>query len=600
MCGLFLSVHLFAAEGVPGNTVGAKALVTDGHVIHDVGNLQNNVTNWGLIGSWPSATTPFSHAPSARWDGKDHLFAAGLWVGGTVLGERLVTTGQYAAEFRATEAPGDTIFATARGAPGGNRYPWSDPDDDGDGAEDEDPLDGVDNDGDGAIDEDFAAVSDQSYRCAMADDLAEIGTVYPDHNPLNLTIVQESHQWAGPLTDGFIGYEYTITNEGVVPIEDLHCGVFADFDVGGTPADDLAGSSLPGTLVRVSDGSFVPVNMAWARDAAAVDPASAYLGIVMCGIETNAASGVEGGMLDYHSVNHFVGNEAFGNGGDPTNDSERYELLSTPGRDPDPASIDKGDYRFLVSAPRIPVLAPGETVVFRFALVAGDLVPEGGIFGQAGEAVSTALGQDFDRDGDPANGAEFRVPWLRPEDVPVPAVTGRLMAGPVPGGIDLVFEIPYGGGGNVLIDRRETAGVPGRTWVLDGAAGSVMDDDACGWPRTYDLKARTAGDPDLILDTVEIPGPMFGALRLEAGPNPFNPRLNIEYTIPESGPARLEVLDLMGRVVKVLIDGPRPAGEDRIQWNGRDDTGREVASGVYLVRLSSDRAVTWQRVTLLR
>jgi len=593
--GLVLSSGPTAAEN-PMRTAGAKVLVTDGHVVHDVGLLQNNVTNFGLIGSRPTVPTPYSEAPSALWGGIDYLWAAGFWVGGVVLGETRVSTGQYEVEIMASDAPGDSIFATAFGAPGGNRYPWSGADDDGDGVEDEDPLDGLDNDGDGLVDEDFAACADQQFRCVMRDDTPLAVASYPDHVPMNLEVVQESYQWDDPLAADFIGYEYQVTNRGVTDIDGLHCGIFADFDIE-IASDDMAGS-WTGGYVQASDGSWVPVSLGYTRDAASSNPAPGWAGFVLCGTETDAAAGLAGSPLDLHSLNIFSGNDSFEHGGDPTNDSERYQLLGTPGVDPDPLPTAAADYRFLVSGPEVPTLAPGETVVFRFALVLGN--SESDLLTHAGEAVRTAIGEYYDRDGDPGNGAEFHVPWLRPEDAPVPAVTGRLKAGLTEDAVDLAFEVPYGGGGRALVARRPSTGVPARTWVPEGLAGRIVDDDPVGWPRTYDLKLAAEDGSDLLLDTVEVPGPLTAVQSLEAAPNPFNPRLTIRYAVPGSGSARLEVLDLRGREVRVLFDEDRPAGAGRIDWDGRDDAGRAMASGVYLLRLSTARAVTRARVTLVR
>ena len=575
-----------------------KVLVVDGHVSHTVGDLQNHVTNWGLIGSWPSVATPFSHAPSARWGGIDYLYAASLWVGGTVLGERLVTTGQYAMEFRSTEAPGDSIFATAQGAPQGTRFPWPGADDDGDGMEDEDPLDGLDNDLDGLVDEDFAAISDEHYRCVMADYLAEIIEIYPDHTPLNLEIVQESFQWDVPVGGDFIGYEYRVTNVGVVAISGLHCGIFSDFDIV-LPDDDMAGSwGGPGWLVRDPWGGFVPVSMGWMHDGAATGAAPGWVGFVMCGVETDAAAGFQGDPLGMHSLNLFSGNTSFENGGDPTNDKERYQLMHSPGRDPDSLPGQESDYRMLMSAPEILTLAPGETVIFRTALVIGDSFDA--MLGNAAEAVVTAIGKYYDRDGDPANGDEFHVPWIRPDEGPVPAVTGHLQAALNQNFVSLVFDVRHTGGGWTEVDRRETEGVPARSWFVEQESGSILDDDTVGWPRIYDLKLKSAGGPDLVLDTVEVVGPSMMPLMLKTSPNPFNPRLTIQYSLPVGGSARLEVIDLRGHVVQVLFDEFRPAGEDQTVWNGLDRRGQAAASGVYLVRLVTQEGFTDQRVTLLR
>src|SRR5690606_4911432 len=68
-------------------------------------------------------------------------------------------------------------------------------------------------------------------------------------------------------------------------------------------------------------------------------------------------------------------------------------------------------------------------------------------------------------------------------------------------------------------------------------------------------------------------------------PNPFAERATIGYRLEARGQATLEVFDLLGRRVRVLVDGEQNAGSHTAAWDGRDAAGRAVASGVYLVRL---------------
>ena len=68
-------------------------------------------------------------------------------------------------------------------------------------------------------------------------------------------------------------------------------------------------------------------------------------------------------------------------------------------------------------------------------------------------------------------------------------------------------------------------------------------------------------------------------------PNPFNSRVVLSFRIPGPSWARLEVLDSGGRSVRKVAEGPFRAGEHRFVWDGRDDGGGEVASGVYICRL---------------
>ncbi len=75
---------------------------------------------------------------------------------------------------------------------------------------------------------------------------------------------------------------------------------------------------------------------------------------------------------------------------------------------------------------------------------------------------------------------------------------------------------------------------------------------------------------------------------LAVAPNPFNPSTEIAFSLPAAGPARLEVYDLRGALVRVLANGSLPAGAQRVAWDGRDDAGQEVSSGTYLLRLETN------------
>jgi len=71
-------------------------------------------------------------------------------------------------------------------------------------------------------------------------------------------------------------------------------------------------------------------------------------------------------------------------------------------------------------------------------------------------------------------------------------------------------------------------------------------------------------------------------------PNPFNPNTIIRYSLPEKTHVRLKVFDTLGREVRVLFDGEQLRGEQQTSWNGRDNSGRLVASGVYFYRIETD------------
>ncbi|MCB1184611.1 hypothetical protein KDM41_14370 [bacterium] len=73
---------------------------------------------------------------------------------------------------------------------------------------------------------------------------------------------------------------------------------------------------------------------------------------------------------------------------------------------------------------------------------------------------------------------------------------------------------------------------------------------------------------------------------LVAAPNPFNPRTQLRFELPEAGPVRLRVLDLRGRVVRRLVEESRPAGPLVALWSGEDDAGRPQPGGLYLAELA--------------
>lgn len=83
-------------------------------------------------------------------------------------------------------------------------------------------------------------------------------------------------------------------------------------------------------------------------------------------------------------------------------------------------------------------------------------------------------------------------------------------------------------------------------------------------------------------------------------PNPFNPQTVITFALPAATDVALRVYDLRGRLVRVLVDGPCAAGYHDVTWDGRDDTGGEVASGVYVYRLETRGACDSRRLVVVR
>ena len=94
--------------------------------------------------------------------------------------------------------------------------------------------------------------------------------------------------------------------------------------------------------------------------------------------------------------------------------------------------------------------------------------------------------------------------------------------------------------------------------------------------------------------------PSNSRVALSAYPNPFNPHLTITFSLPSDTHGSLVVHDVSGRQVRVLQDGQYTQGFNVVVWNGKDDHGIEVASGVYFVQLTTNKHQEAKKVVLIR
>lgn len=505
-CIFLTASSSLAVSQKTGPTSADKYFVIDGHVRHDVGALHNHVSNIGMIGAAPYSNAPYSGAPSGRWpgaSGTDFLWSGGLWLGGVVEGEKRVSAGGWYSVLFPGSTVQDSIYQLHEGIAAGARFPSPGADDDGDGLVDEDPANGHDDDGDGLVDEDFAAISQQHFRCEMRDDTELAIYSYPDHKPLGLSIVQDSYQWDLPLITNAIGYEFTITNEGVESVQDVYLGMFGDFDI-----DDYAANRAGywEGVVEASNGQSYPVSVAYMHDGTVNNPGVGYEGWLLLGHSADPTGIYAPEEVGVNAYRQFT----FGDS--PNGDSEQYQAMSL--KVTDPPSADPGDYRILTSSGPFPTLLPGESLKYQVALVAGGTLEE--LKSNSAEMMACFQGRMFEVEGE-----AVRVHWI-PVDEAIVAVN------------------------------------PGQ---------------------------NPSGMPNLALT---------------AYPNPFNPRLEIRYAAHQEGILRLQIFDMRGRLVRSLVNGATPAGEGRIFWDGLNDQGRSVASGVYQLKLKSGGSLVQRRVTLVR
>jgi hypothetical protein len=118
----------------------------------------------------------------------------------------------------------------------------------------------------------------------------------------------------------------------------------------------------------------------------------------------------------------------------------------------------------------------------------------------------------------------------------------------------------------------------------------------------YELQGREPGGDWMLLRSEELnietaPGPV---LSLRAHPNPFNPSTRLSFDLPTEGKVSLAIYDLAGRHLALIHEGSLPAGPAAFEWEGRDDQGRPLASGVYFARLGHSGGNLRTKLVMIR
>ncbi len=83
-------------------------------------------------------------------------------------------------------------------------------------------------------------------------------------------------------------------------------------------------------------------------------------------------------------------------------------------------------------------------------------------------------------------------------------------------------------------------------------------------------------------------------------PNPFNPETNISFYIPEKSEVNLTVYNILGQKVRTLVDGPLESGPHTVTWNGKNESGSMVASGIYFYKLNAGDNTVTKKMSMLK
>lgn len=143
-------------------------------------------------------------------------------------------------------------------------------------------------------------------------------------------------------------------------------------------------------------------------------------------------------------------------------------------------------------------------------------------------------------------------------------------------GLDVGDDMDGDGMSEIVFSRGSTRG--GETapaiFIMEGSLKPVGIEDGDGVVRSFKL--------------------------LQNYPNPFNPETSITFSLPVAGVVQLDIFNLLGQKVRTLVNGLREASVHTVQWNGKNDAGVQVPSGLYFYRIKAEGFTDTKRMLLLK
>ena len=109
--------------------------------------------------------------------------------------------------------------------------------------------------------------------------------------------------------------------------------------------------------------------------------------------------------------------------------------------------------------------------------------------------------------------------------------------------------------------------------------------------KVFQIISTLASDSRIVLKNYKL---------YSAFPNPFNPSTKIQYSLPIRGKVDLRVFDLQGRLVNKLVSSIQDPGLKTVEWNGKDDLGNSISSGVYFYKIVSNNYVDSKKVIYIK
>jgi len=136
----------------------------------------------------------------------------------------------------------------------------------------------------------------------------------------------------------------------------------------------------------------------------------------------------------------------------------------------------------------------------------------------------------------------------------------------------------------------------GDNLYLTGAFTSTGGQPSVGFAMWTGDPTQFSGSLSSTNEASMMPARLLG----NAYPNPFNPNTMVAFVVPEPSHIQIGIYDLKGNMVRNLVDESFIAGSYGRPWNGVDNSGRDLPSGIYFARMTSGNAVESVKLTLVR
>jgi len=140
------------------------------------------------------------------------------------------------------------------------------------------------------------------------------------------------------------------------------------------------------------------------------------------------------------------------------------------------------------------------------------------------------------------------------------------------------------------------------SFVEETTSTSWLDPDFGGSGLYYSVTAVDNAGNESDPASASLPeSPLAAASALHQNvPNPFNPTTTIQYDVGRSGKVTIQIFDVSGRLVKTLVNTPQSEGQKSTTWDGRNNAGERVGSGLYFYRLNAPGFTQTRRMVVLK